>query len=478
MARWGSPGGRRPLRVVYVVLGALVASSLACPSPGARPGGSALGQAPDNEAPLDLDLELDAEQAALLATLAAEADAHPEDFAALKASGLAHMRYCLSGVTRLQLRAERDLEAAFALDPSDPELNRSLGRFYNMRAVAGDTSKAERQVEVYAALLGPGVVEDPRPATMDGAEFVAYSFFMLGQILAAKDRGRSLKALAKVRRLEADLAARVAAAPDDIELHALRGNFAFFFAGNIPLDRTRRVAEAVAAFEVVRARWGEMRPGAKDPLDCPNTYENFMFELAEGYMVLGEGAKAAPIYTALSEVGNPRTRPKELIAAIAAERLRNFDDYLGEMRLMPPWPSDVGNCVVCHAWSAEVPLDSLYMLEPLSPSELPSRAHTKPVLEADPRVGQIVDGEGLPRPVAALLETRCAPCHFSKSEALGLPSLASGAEVEAASAWILEQVESGAMPPGGGLSPEARALIRDWAGSVEGGSPEPADTAG
>src|SRR5690606_6300614 len=72
------------------------------------------------------DLDLTAEQEALLEELAATADRKPDDFAARKASGLAHMDYTLAGVLRLRDRAEQDLEAAFALDPSDAQLNRSL----------------------------------------------------------------------------------------------------------------------------------------------------------------------------------------------------------------------------------------------------------------------------------------------------------------------------------------------------------------
>ena len=313
------------------------------------------------------DLDLTAEQEAHLAALAAAADQHPDDFAALEASGLAHMNFTLAGVLHLRDRAEQDLEAAFALDPTHARLNRSLARFYNLRAVAGDYSKADMQVKVYAALLG-----DQDPTAMSDSDFVAYSFFMLGQVLAAKNRGRSFEALRLVGELEDQLAARVAAQPDNVEFRALAGNFAFFFAGNIPIDRERRVREAVAHFEVLRARWDELRPGAKDPEHCPNTRENFMFELAEGLTVLERGDEARTIYAALTTIAGPRTRAKELIAHVSDERLRNLDAYAGDMRLMPPWPSDVGNCVVCHAWSSEVPLSSLYSIEPIRLEDVPS----------------------------------------------------------------------------------------------------------
>lgn len=414
------------------------------------------------------DLELSAEQEQALAELAARADANPNDFAARKASGLAHMNFTLAGVLRLQARAEQDLEAAFALDSTDRQLDRSLGRFYNLRAVAGDWSKADMQVRVYHALLG-----DQDPMAMSTEDFVAYSFFQLGRILTKKNRGKNLDALAAVGELEEQLAARVAQAPENIELHALAGNFAFFFAGNIPLARERRVREAVEYFTVVRARWADMRPGARDPDHCPNTRENFMFELAEGHMVLGETEQARVIYGELADISGPRTRAKELIAHVAYERLRNFDEYVGDMRLMPPWPSDVGNCVVCHAWNAEVPLDSLWVIEPIRPEDVPSKAEYKPVgawlVGAEAAVaisdGKIEGREQLPEPLASLIERECAGCHIPgpSGYVMGGLDLSRAESVIEAAERIAEQVGLGQMPPKRRLSAEDSEIVRAWA---------------
>jgi hypothetical protein len=406
------------------------------------------------------ELELNAAQEAYLDELAAAADRHPDDFAARKASGLGHMNFTLAGVLRLRDRAEHDLEAAFALDPTDAQLNRSLGRFYNLRAVAGDDSKAALQVEVYAALLG-----DAAPASMSDSEFVAYSFFMLGRTLVAKNRGRKLEALALVNQLERELAERVRSQPDTIELYALAGNFAFFFAGNIPLERPRRVREAVAYFEVLRARWDELRPGARDREHCPNTRENFMFELAEGYAVLEREAEARVIYEELTQIEGPRTRAKELIAHVASERLRNLDAYLGDMRLMPPWPSDVGNCVVCHAWTSDVPLDSLYSIETVRLADVPSQAEAKPIagLKVGPSAPVIAGRERLPEAIAALIEGECSPCHFAGGEAVELLDLSRADVVLERRALIDERVGAGEMPPDDALDEALRARVREWA---------------
>jgi hypothetical protein len=410
------------------------------------------------------DLELSAEQEAHLAELAAAADRNPRDFAAREASGLAHMNFTLAGVLRLRDRAEQDLEAAFALDPSHARLNRSLGRFYNLRAVEGDYSKAEMQVKVYAALLG-----DQQPEAMSDSDFVAYSFFMLGRVLTAKNRGRNFEALRLVAEIEDQLAARVRAQPDNVEFRALAGNFAFFFAGNIPLDRDRRVREAVAFFEVVRARWDDLRPGARDPEHCPNTRENFMFELAEGLTVLERVGEARVIYEELAAITGPRTRAKELIAHVSEERLRNLDAYAGDMRLMPPWPSDVGNCVVCHAWSSEVPLTSLYSLEPIRLDDVPSKAEYKPVRAIGAEEDAVVAIRGrerLPEAVAVAIEAECGPCHFAGGEVVEMLDLSDVDRILERAVLIDERVASGEMPPDGALSAEQMAAFRSWVDSA------------
>ncbi|PRQ02324.1 hypothetical protein ENSA5_24150 [Enhygromyxa salina] len=444
-------------------LALILASALACQG---KPSGHPSLDPKGPEQHTRRDLELTPEQEALLAELATAADEHPESFEALARSGLAHMNFTLAGVLRLRDRAEQDLEAAFALNPNDAVLNRSLGRFYNMRAVAGDYSKADMQVRVYTALLG-----DQAPAAMDDSSFVAYSFFMLGQILTDKNQGRKLKALAKVGELEEQLAERVRAQPDNIELRALAGNFAFFFAGNIPLERERRVRDAVAYFEVLRARWDELRPGARHPNHCPNTRENFMFELAEGYMVLEREAEARVIYEELAVIRAPRTRAKELIAHVSSERLRNLDQYRGEMRLMPPWPSDVSNCVVCHAWTSDVGLGSLYSVEELRLSDLPSQAQPKPIdglLNMDaPALEAVIRGrEELPEAVATLIESECAPCHFKGGEMFDALDLSVAAKVRRQAELIEQRVSAGEMPPDGGLDEPARAVIRAWASQL------------
>ncbi len=336
---------------------------------GCTPASTATLAPPDHHDP-----DLTPAQAEALAELVAAVEADPDDVDARKESGLAHMRLTLAGILRFQARAEADLEAAFELDPTDALVTRSLGRFYNLRAVAGNRDKADWQVRVYAAHLGDTPVDE-----MSTGQFTAWAFSRLGSILAARNRGNLLGALSQIKELEAALQARTEREPDDVELHALAGNFAFFFAGNVPFDKKVRVQTAVRHFEVLRARWYEMRAGARHPQHCPNTRENFMFELAEGYLTLGRVEDAAPIYEELTTIREPYTRAKEQIAFVAAERLRKSDAYAGKMELMPPWPSDGGNCIVCHAFGSDIAMTTLYAEPPILLEQIPRREAEPPV---------------------------------------------------------------------------------------------------
>ncbi len=400
------------------------------------------------------DLELTAEQAAYLGELAATADAAPDDADARKASGIAHMQFTLSGVLSLRDRAERDLEAALRLRPNDRELGRALGRFYNLRAVDGDGSRANAQIEAYRAYLGSLTVDQ-----MSSEEFVGYAFSQLGHILALREAGRMLGALSAVRNLEDHLRARTAADADDIELWAVAGNFAFFFAGNIPTGKRERVQEAVRYFTRLRERWDELRAGARDPVQCPNTYENFMFELAEGHVTLGQLESARPIYRTLTEVSEPVTRAKQQIAYVAAERLRNLERYSGKFELMPPWPSDVGNCVVCHAYTGDVPLTTLYSLEPITLDDMPAGTANKPV---GGHAGVPVSSENavVPAEVRAVVDRVCLACHVGGAGPIGL---AGGAALARHRAAIGRVIAAGTMPPKTPLPEGEREILLRWA---------------
>jgi tetratricopeptide (TPR) repeat protein len=300
---------------------------------------------------------LTAEEETELQELEAALATSPDDSAAHRRAGLAYMWLTLSGHHSMREKAETHLERAFELDPDDNTVTRSLGRFYNMRTVAGDYAKAEMQVKAYHALLG-----DTPPLEMSHRGFVAWTFFQMGRALTAYNRGKLIRALRTVRVLEKTLKKRVEKDPTNVELRALAGNFAFFFAGNLPTRKRTRVRTGVEHFDYARANWERMRKGARDPVHCPNTYENFMFELAEGHLILKQLDAARSIYEELAQSREPLNPAREQVAALSRERLDNLEAYAGDMGLMPPWPSDEANCVVCHAGRAEVSERTLYRL--------------------------------------------------------------------------------------------------------------------
>ena len=47
---------------------------------------------------------------------------------------------------------------------------------------------------------------------------------------------------------------------------------------------------------------------------------------------------------------------------------------------MPPWPSKFGNCIVCHSFQADLPMETLYVKEPIDLTKIPTKAMIKQVI--------------------------------------------------------------------------------------------------
>ncbi|MEE9381853.1 MAG: hypothetical protein V3V08_00365 [Nannocystaceae bacterium] len=442
---------RLPFRFIVVLYATAVSAFIAC----ARP-----ASAPDLRGPDDVT-ELTSDQRAHIRALVGTAAESPQDFTAQKIAGFALMHLTLSGALHLQRHAELHLERAYELRQDDAELNRTLGRFYNMRAVDHDFSKSAWQQRVYASLLG-----EQSPRRMSDAHFIAYSFFSLAELIRLADQHKLLRAFSRLRQLERDLEDRVHANPDDVELRALAGNFALFFAGEVPVGRRRRIDRGIRHFEFVRRHWDRMGASAKDPQHCPNTYENFMFELAEAHLARDHEAQARQIYQELARVRSPRTRAKELIAAVSEHRLAYLGSYRGDLRLMPPWPSDVGNCVVCHSYTGEIPEHSLRVHSPLHLDRLPTAAVPKPADTARLVAAKIVtiatDYPATAAPLLALIRLRCASCHFPGGRAAGTIDLSRYKSVMHQADAISETVADGTMPPTTPLSTDERRTLSEW----------------
>lgn len=434
-------GGSQPQRGRAVALGALLLVGL---GPGCRPSPSS-ASGPEARRELNVGTSALAPwQQAAIARARQQVAAAPGDGAARVELGMALMEATLAGALHYQTQAELHLERAFELRPGDAELQRALGRFYNLRAVEYDFSKAERQSRVYDALLG-GL----EPGEMSVSQFVAHSFRRLAEIIHAADRGRMFTALLALRELEAELAAKNEQHADDIELAALAGNFELFFAGFVPVGRVARIRRGIAYFTKVRERWDEMRPGIRASPHCPNTRENFMFELAEAHLALGERAAASELYAEMACSSPPATRGKALIAEAAKYRLAHLDEYAHDLELMPPWPSDGGNCIVCHAWTGDVPLSSFHAHGTIDfAAAVDGRswsARPAPMLTRNPRPEMKLAPE-----LRASLDRHCAPCHLRGGEAVATLDLANPMIVRQHANVLLESMQAGRMPPRSG----------------------------
>ena len=287
---------------------------------------------------------------------------------------------------------------------------------------------------------------------------------MLGQTIQAADEGKLLRAFGRLRRLERALARRTKAQPDDVELQALAGNYALFFAGYVPVGQRKRLRRGVRHFETVKARWSELRPGARDEVRCPNTYENFVFELGEAHLALGHPERAQEIYRELSAVRGEATRGKELIAAASRHRLEHLPEYEGRKELMPPWPSDVGNCIVCHAYTGQLPQNTLYVAPGLTfdLAATPTTAKPRPVAA---RTGEpaVVSGDPVDR--------ACGPCHGDGGRAQHILDTSDDALVVERRGALIEAVTSGWMPPDRALEASERDAVLEHLRRLEPAAP-------
>ncbi len=187
-----------------------------------------------------------------------------------------------------------------------------------------------------------------------------------------------------------------------------------------------------------------------------------MFELAEGLTILKEKNSASKIYQELSEIP-PETMAKQQIAEVSRERLQHLDQYLGNMKLMPPWPSEAGNCVICHAKKAEVSIHTLYTKESFvtaPPKEFPK--HPKSNFDAKKCTSKEPSQAPIPEGLNDFLHNHCSPCHFPGGRMHDLIPLDDSALVRGCSEEILETVDEDVMPPQVPLIGSEKQRLMSW----------------
>ncbi|KIG17916.1 hypothetical protein DB30_02344 [Enhygromyxa salina] len=293
-----------------------------------------------------------------LTRLRAAADVSPEQLEPQWRAGMAHLRASLQGHVDQREHAERYLERAWLLDPEAKRVPaaRVLARLLNMRSSVLDLSKLDLQLRLYAALV------EQTSATK--AEAFAFTCFAAAATaLQRYAQGHTLAALRELEALERAMRARTRQHPDDIDAHAMAGNFELTFAGVIPVGVEQRLTRGIDYLEVQQDHWDQLSPRARNTGVAPNVRSVFALFLAEGLLAHGDVEAAAGRYAQILEFEDQAdTGPRRQIVSLAQHRLANLETYAGARELLPPWPAGVTGCVACHSREATLPTDDLYLV--------------------------------------------------------------------------------------------------------------------
>jgi hypothetical protein len=292
-----------------------------------------------------------------LARLVADADARPHDEAPQFRAGIEHAHATLVGHLEHQRTAERYLLRAHELDPGCSPATLVLARFLNLRASVLDLSRVDLQAELYRVALDS---DAPRQDA-----FHVHALLSSVHALAAWEHGQPLAALQRVRELEREMATHLVLHPDDVDAHAMAGNFELTWAGVIEVGSRRRLEAGIDALAVTTTRWRELSPGARDVGIAPNVQSVFTLALAEAQLAAGRTSDAATSYEALLDLDVPHTRAREQIEALARHRLDRLDTYAGDARLLPPWPHGPTACIACHSRTTDLPDTGLLLHRPV-----------------------------------------------------------------------------------------------------------------
>lgn len=221
---------------------------------------------------------------------------------------------------------------------SDPDSAAVLARLLNLPLSEGDVRYAALQRSLYEGLAaGPHASE--RDAT------IARGFLMASTAAEQYQQGKSLRALGTLRRLERSLQTELERT-DDVDLHAMLGNYAHQAGGLVPLGRAHRFNLAAQHLEQVVVRFDELSPNAQGTtLGLPGVRPVFAMWRAELLRRNGD-PEAGSAYTVVLDAvdGADDTPALRRLADVAREHdSRPFQP--GE----PLWPHGYTACVTCHA---------------------------------------------------------------------------------------------------------------------------------
>ena len=222
-----------------------------------------------------------------------------------------------------------DAVARLYSERDDPSSAAALARLLNLPLSEGDLRYASLQRELYGELL------------VERESSVTRGFYLASSAAEAYQQGRTAKALSILRRLEHDLADE-AERTDDVDLHAMLGNYAHQAGGLVPLRREHRFELAREHLEHAVLRFDEMSPDAQGvTLGIPGVRPVFAMWWAE--LLRREGdPRADEAYALVREVAAEAEQTPALAVLVDAthEPSRNTG---------PLWPHGYDSCVACHS---------------------------------------------------------------------------------------------------------------------------------
>ncbi len=231
----------------------------------------------------------------------------------------------------------------------DPASSRALARLLNLPLSEGDLRYARLQRSLYAELQA-GPHQRPRDALVD------QGFFMASDAAVQYAEGKPGRALLTLRRLERLLDDAIEHS-DDVDLHAMLGNYAHQSGGLVPWRRRHKATLASQHLEQVVMRFDELSPEAQGlTLGLPGVEPVFAMWWAE-LLQREDDPRAPQAYTHVRElVARSEDTPAlhDLDTVAAARLSEGLSQGLSQDR-GPLWPHGYTSCRTCHSRSLEVP---------------------------------------------------------------------------------------------------------------------------
>jgi len=224
---------------------------------------------------------------------------------------------------------------------SDRDTAATLARLLNLPLSEGDPRYAPLQRSLY-----DGLAEGPHESERDAT--IARGFLLASTAAEQYQQGKSLRALATLRRLERDLEAEVERT-DDVDLHAMLGNYAHQAGGLVPLRRAHRFELAARHLEQVVTRFDELSPDAQGvTLGLPGVRPVFAMWRAELLRRDEDPGAAAAYAVVLEAVRDAQDTPALRHLAEVARRHASGPSSVDSSDA-PVWPHGHTACVTCHA---------------------------------------------------------------------------------------------------------------------------------